>query len=502
LSVSEYRREQEREGKVPTSTKMIQGVGAIPDTFKNFAFNTFLLIYYNQVLGLSASMAALALGIAVVFDAITDPMVGSISDNLRSRLGRRHPLMYLSAIPLGLSLYLTFVPPDTLKDAGGYLLFSWLLTFSILVRGSMTLFLVPWTALMAELSDDYAERTTIVTYRYLFGWIGGATFTICTYTFIFPSTDAFTPGHLNPAGYPTFAAVLGLLVFFAILFTTHFSRREIRYMNQLSTPATRFSVQRVIAELLMALKNRQFLIVFIAVLVGSAVGGGIGALDIYLNTYFWSLTPEDLRWFQVSIIGAIAAFAIVPWVQARFDKKHILIMTFLFLLFDGIFIINLRFMDVLPANGTDLLLFVLVANSLIRTFVGTVYGIMGASIMADILDYQEYMTGRRQEGMFFSAISFSGKAVSGLGIVIAGLVIDLLAFPQGVMPGDVPEDMIFNLGLVVGVGIPLLYLIPTALFSMYRLTRREHQRIHDELVDRRQRAANGDRDPGEIVDLR
>ena len=100
---TQYVREKTRQGKVPVSTKLVQGVGSIPDTFKNFAFNTFLLFFYNQVLGMSASLASVALGIAVVFDAITDPVIGSISDNLRSKMGRRHPLMYLSALPLAVS---------------------------------------------------------------------------------------------------------------------------------------------------------------------------------------------------------------------------------------------------------------------------------------------------------------------------------------------------------------------------------------------------------------
>ena len=148
-----------RSGPVSLTTKLLQGVGALPDTYKNFAFNTFLLFFYNQVLGYPATLASAALGIALCFDAVTDPMVGSFSDNLRSRLGRRHPLMYLSALPLALSLYFVFVPPDNLSST---VMFVWLMFFAIAVRTSMTLFLVPWSAMMAELSTDYVERTDIV----------------------------------------------------------------------------------------------------------------------------------------------------------------------------------------------------------------------------------------------------------------------------------------------------------------------------------------------------
>jgi Na+/melibiose symporter-like transporter len=356
--------------------------------------------------------------------------------------------------------------------------------------------------MMAELSDDYTERTTIVTYRYFFGWVFGASFTVATYTFIFPSTEAFTPGHLNPDGYVTFAAVVSTFVFFAVLFTTHFTRKEVQYLIQPINETEKFSFGRVYSELMLALRNRQFLLVFMAVLTGSTIAGGLAALELYLNTYFWGLTPEDLRWFPLSIIGAMIAFASISWIQRRVDKKTIILTTFTFLLVDGIFMVNLRFFDLLPENGSSLLLIILISNHVLRTIIATIYGIMGASVMADILDYQEYKTGKRQEGMFFSAISFSGKAVSGLGIVIAGIIIDLLNFPKSALPSDIPAEVIVNLGLAVGVGIPLFYLIPIGLFSLYRLTRSEHERIYAELVDRRTRSAAGDFSLGEFKDLK
>jgi hypothetical protein len=159
----------EREGKVPTLVKFNQAIGAIPDTVKNWVFNTFVLLYYNQVLGLDARWVSIALAVAIIFDAITDPLVASISDNLRGKWGRRHPLMFLSAFPLGISIYCVFAPPAI----EGMALFTWLMTFVLLTRGFMTLFFVPWAAITAELSDDYAERTSIMSYRYAIGWTIG-----------------------------------------------------------------------------------------------------------------------------------------------------------------------------------------------------------------------------------------------------------------------------------------------------------------------------------------
>jgi len=469
-----YARERDRGGRLPLSTKLFQGIGALPDTYKNFAFGTFLLFYYNQVLGMPAVLASTAILIALVVDAVTDPLVGSYSDSLRSRLGRRHALMYASAVPLGLCLYLVFAPPHGLSNAGH---FVWLCTFAVGTRVAMTFFQVPWSALFAEFSDDYAERSSIVTFRYLCGWIGGTTFVWCTWSFIFPSSPEFTPGHLDPAGYQTFAGVVSVLVATAALLTTHLTRREIRFLLQPTEP-TPFSLRHALADVAMALRNRDFLVLFLGLLLASAIGGTTSALEIYLNTYFWGLLPEDLRWFTLTIVASMMAFVLVPILQARFDKKTLLIVGMFFLLFNGLLMFSLRFLDVLPENGDPWLLRVLIGNEMIRVMVGTIVAIMFVSMVADALDAQELDTGRRQEGVFAAALSFSGKATSGIGVVAGGLILDyLLGFPRGAAPSSVDSALIIELGVIGGMLVPLLYVVPFSMLTRYRITREKHAEI-------------------------
>ena len=97
------------------NTKFAYGIGQVAEGLKNSALATFVLFYYNQVLGLPGTLAGLAVAIALVFDAVSDPLAGSISDNWRGKFGRRHPFMYASAIPLGICFYLLFAPPDGLQ---------------------------------------------------------------------------------------------------------------------------------------------------------------------------------------------------------------------------------------------------------------------------------------------------------------------------------------------------------------------------------------------------
>jgi glycoside/pentoside/hexuronide:cation symporter, GPH family len=479
--VSLYTRERRRVGPLPLSTRIFQGLGALPDTYKNFAFSTFLLFLYNQVLGVPALLASSAIMVALVVDAITDPVVGSYSDGLRSRLGRRHPLMFGSILPLGASLYLALSPPAGLPD---WALFVWLMSFAVATRVSMTFFVVPWNAMFAEFSDDYAERSSIITFRYLIGSIGSVIFIWCTWTFIFPSTPEYTPGHLNPAGYATFAPIVAGLVMVSALLTTWLTVREIPYLRQPSAD-TGFGWRTTVLDLREALRNRDFLVLFVGLFLSSAIGGTVGALEIYMNTYFWGFRPEDLRWFTVAVLGAFLAFATIPLLQRRFDKHHLLLAAMIFLLLNGLAMVGLRFADVLPANGDPLLLRILVTNEIFRAMAAVTVGIMFASMVADTLDAQELRTGQRQEGVFAAALSFSAKAVSGVGVLTAGVVLDLLIrFPRGVDPAAVAGDTLLRLGLVAGIALPLCYVVPFWMMSRYRITRVAHAEIKRALAAR------------------
>ena len=179
-----YSRTQ-RSGPLTFKVKFYQGLGSIPDTVKNWVINTLVLFYYSQLLGLDAFQVSAILAVAMVFDAVTDPIVGAFSDNLQSRWGRRHPLMLVASLPLGLGIYLTFSPPADLSELG---LMAWLLVCMVLTRGMMTLYFVPWAAIASELSDDYHERTSVMAYRYAVGWAVAVAFPLFVYSFLLPST--------------------------------------------------------------------------------------------------------------------------------------------------------------------------------------------------------------------------------------------------------------------------------------------------------------------------
>lgn len=470
---------QERQNRLGFSTKLFQGLGAIPDTIKNIVFNTFILLFYNQILGVDALLVSIALAIAIVFDAITDPLVASYSDNLKSRWGRRHPLMLVSSMPLGICLFFVFVPPGGLSQTG---LFVWLLTFVVLTRGFMTLYFVPWASIAAELSDDYDERTSVMMFRFAVGWIVGTIFPLTVYNFIMTSSPEYPVGQLNPASYPMMALYAGLLLSGGALLTTLLTRREIPYLRQHSVAGRQFAFFQVIREFKRSFRNPHFVLYFAIVLLAAAISGTTANIGIYMTTFFWGLTPEDLRWYAIATIGAIIAFPVVGILQGKWDKKYILLTCSILALIDGVTLVNLRFFNVLPNNGEPLLLVILISMYGFGAFIAVVQGVISASMVADILDDHELQTGYRQEGMFNAALSFSGKAISGVGIILGGMIINLIDFPIGMRPAEVPAEIIFRLGLVVGVIVPLFHLIPISLITRYKITRQVHKDIQTALA--------------------
>ena len=131
------------------------GIGELGPAIVTIGLYSLLLFYYQQVVGLSGTLTGVALGIALFFDAVTDPLVGGLSDRIRSTYGRRHPVMAASALPTAVTFFALFNPPDGLSSIGN---FVWLAGFAILVRSALTVFVIPHLALGAEIAPDYLQR--------------------------------------------------------------------------------------------------------------------------------------------------------------------------------------------------------------------------------------------------------------------------------------------------------------------------------------------------------
>ncbi|MEM1132140.1 MAG: MFS transporter [Pseudomonadota bacterium] len=456
--------------RVSQPTRLAYGIGSLAYATKDNAFNYFLLFFYSQVLGVPASLAGLVLSIALALDAISDPMVGLWSDKLHSRWGRRHPFMYVSALPVAVSFYLIFNPP---LDWNEEQLLWYLAAMTIAVRLSITFYEVPSIALVSELTQDYDERTILLSYRYFFAWFGGLATIVFVYQILLQPNDKVANGYFNIDGYGSFGLIGSLIIFTTILISAMGTHHCIPSLSQ---PPEKhpFSIRRSFGELRETLSNPSFIAVVIAILVFGLGVSLASALSIYFNNFFWSLTPTQTGLITAGgLIAAPIGSLAAPKVGKRFGKKPAALwITGAVCVITPLPII-LRLLGLFPENG-DPLLFPLLTGIIVFDLALIITSqILIVSMIADIPEDSEIRTGRRSEGTFFAIQAFARKCISGIGVLLAGAILDFVNFPtDGVT--QVTEDMLNHLALIY---IPVLlgvYIFGLTALSFYRINREQH----------------------------
>ncbi len=471
--------------------KLSYGVGQAAEGIKNAAFNVFVFFYYTQVLGLPTVYTGIAIGIALAVDSITDPLIGSLSDNWQGSHGRRHPFLYASILPLGLFFIGLFSPPEL----GEFALFLWLTVFSVGTRAMMTLYYVPHVSLGAELSEDFNERTEVVAYRYFFSYVGVILTFAIGFVVYFPDTQ------FNAEAYAPFGITLSLLMMASILMTAAGTRKRIPYL-----PASRINrepvslravLRKMLLEIRSALTNRSFRWLFSGVLIVFAMVGVDNALNLHMNTYFWELQGDgNLLFFAATPVGALLGTAVASTLTRWFDKKPSVIIGTLCWALCQVMPVVLRLLGWFPDNGTAELLYTLIVIKFIQGL-GVVQALIAFnSMVADVVDEHELITGLRQEGIFFSSISFSNKMTSGIGTVAAGFALAFIDWPTGSdiqTAADVGAETIAWLGLIYGPIVSGFALVSVYCYSKYGLNRQRHAAVVQKLGQlRKQRALSQD----------
>ena len=456
------------DGKLSWQIKSAYGLGSIGEAVKTRGFDVFVFFYFQQVLGLSGSLAGLAVFLSLFADAVTDPVVGSLSDNLQSRFGRRHPYMMVAALPLGVLWFALFFPPPGLDQFG---LFLWLTLFAILVRTAMTFYHVPHLALGAEMTTDYEEKTSVVGYRIMFGMFGSIMVTVIGVRLFFPETPAFENGLLNPEGYPKVALFGGLVMFVTIFLSVIGTRGVIPDLPGPPPNPSAFSPHRVLGEFREAWGDDSFRALFLGFSMVTITLGIVGTLGTHLYVFFWRLDSNQIALIQLPMVaGFIVGITMSRWLHRKVDKKPTIFWSNIVVFTVVIGALLLHILGLTPAPGSSGLFWFVAAYITLVGVISAIGYTSAGSMMADVAQEMARRTGRGQEGVIFSATSFSGKLGSGCGHLVAGVGLDLIAFPVQADPTTVPVQAIHNLGWLTIVGSCLSYL-GCYFYTGYKITR-------------------------------
>lgn len=455
--------------QVGRRSTLAYGFGAVAYGVKDFGFSTFLLLFYNQVLGLPAAQVGFAIMCALILDAFIDPAIGFLSDNTRSRWGRRHPWMYASALPIAIGWWLLWNPPAL--SQGNLLL--WVFAMSVLVRTAVSAYEVPSQALTPELSADYDERTRLTAHRYLFGWAGGMGMLALSYAWLLAPNAGQSSGLLNRDSYPGFALFGAVAIFVAILVSAIGTHSEISRLPK-REHATK-SLGAHFRELWQTIRNRSFLILMLAGLTYYSAQGISFALSNYLYVHVWRFTGGAFQTLALALFtGVFLSFLIAPRIARRIGKPKaaMAFMTAAAALLASPYL--LRLAGVFPDPGDPAMLPLLFTIFGVNTACGVSATMLGASMMADVVEDSEAQTGRRSEGVFFAGAFFVQKCCSGLGIFAAGLILHFAGFPEGAKPGSVPVAAIDRLTLLFALAYLALGWLAAFLYRRFPFGKDEH----------------------------
>jgi Na+/melibiose symporter-like transporter len=445
-------------------------VGAIANGIKTDTFTFFLLFFYSRVIGLDPLLASLAIGLALIIDSFTDPLMGTISDRTNTKYGRRHPFMFVSFLPIAIFYILLFTPkPDWGLSQSQ--LFWWMFISASMTRIGMTFFEVPHRSFGAEITKDYLERTKLFSWREMFAWTAGICNAFLAYNIFFKSTPEYSYGQLNPDAYFPLALTGAFMMVLSIIYS---SLSTIKEIDNLSSWKGSISISEIFSELKIAISNKSFILFFLGSLSLSISWGLLNSLTLFINTDFWGLKGNQIGIFlYIYFCAAFVAFYITPKLVSKIGKRNFV----LFCVFGVAFASPIAFISynlgLTPDKGSSSLVLFLCLPLVVISTLSIAGNMTRDAMIGDIADEVDLQSGKRQEGVLYSAVSFVQKVNTAIGALTGGLTLWVLNITK-----ETPTyDQAYSLFFVQGVIGPALLLIPIIFFYFYSLDFKRHQEI-------------------------
>jgi len=452
----------EKEQKLSIWTKLIYGAGDLGFSMNNSIIAAFFPIFMMDVIGITPGLVAIILFVGRSWDYVNDPIIGFLSDRTRTRWGRRRPFLLFGALPFALSFVLLWLSPN-FSQTGLIIYYS---LGYIVYEAMATIVYMPYYALTPELTEDYDERTQLTSFRMLFNILGSLT------AYIFPMMVIGSMIPENTRRVALMAVIAGAIAATPLFGVFLGTREKSEYIKE--------EKPKLLPSLKAALKNRPFVF-----------GAGI-----YLLTWMTILVVETnlllyikyivQREGQSTIImasifvTAIFALPLWNWAAKHWNKRLA-------------YIIGIAFwavvMIVLITVNAQTPFWVILALCILAGIGVSAAQVLPWSIIPDAIEWDEWKTYERHEGMFYSLITLMGKIANSISVPFSLLVLEMTGYQAGSVVQ--PDSALNGIRLLIGP-VPAVLLTGGIVFAIfYPLTRQQHHQIVEELRNRRKaRKAN------------
>lgn len=451
--------------KLSLKTKLAFGAGDLGPAIMASINGFFLLDFLINVASIRPAIAGTIFLIVKIWDAVNDPLVGWLTDKTQSAMGRRRPWLLFGAVPFGLAFFLHWVVPP-FDDTGK---FWYYLIVALLLDTALTVVGVPYTALTAELTSDYDERTSLNAFRFSFSILGGvlAAFFHTQIVGAFPGQ----PGIGNGVSLFIWSvvSVAGLLLTFA-------------GTKEPAQPAAAHKEEGpgFIEGILIAFRNRPFVLVTIIYLLS-----WLTIQFVQNNLFIYARDWVGINVQDFGLILLALQFSAFVWVLIWTRVSGWLGKQLVYYIGAAVFVvvlIGLYFVQ--PGQTTLLTVLAIVAG----VGVAVCY-LIPWSMLPDVVELDELQTGQRREGVFYGFFVFLQKLGLSLGLFISAQVLDWAGYipaePGQPVPVQ-PEAVLSALRFLVGPAGAAIILLSFLAVYLYPINKQKHAEIKAQLEARKQ----------------
>lgn len=444
--------------------------------------SSFFVFFATSVLHVSGSVTGFLVFLSVIWDAITDPVMGYLSDNTYSRrFGKRHGYMLIGAIGLAISNALLWsLRPEMPAAYTAIALF----VFMWCCKTFITIFATPYTALGAEMTNDYDDRTSIQTIKSAFFLIGIALPTVLGMAVFFRPTAKYPLGQLNPDAYLTMGLATSAL---SLICAVVCILRTQKYAIKTSRPKVRkkATLKSMVKDMVSPLKLPTCRYVIFGYLWQNTATAVVTTLTMHVFTYTFLLSSGDVAVISGSLLAA-SVLSQAYWFKRTMkkDKKGAVLESVTIALGGAlVFALMVVFRHSLSSKGTLFVPFAVIMGFAMGGMVS-----IPQTMLVDTIDLDEYITGKRKEGTMFGCMTFFYKLSQSATIFLTGIFLDLIQFDasKGLQSAKTNYLLGFSLPAALLITLGLAYYC----FSKYTLTK-------DKVCEIQQKLRSKDPSPGE-----
>lgn len=463
-----------RTNKLPYNKKLGYGVGALSYGIPFQLISGFFLFYATEILQISGTLAGTIISISIIWDAISDPVMGYVSDHTNRNIlfGRRLFYVLIGAIGIAVTNFFLWNIDASMPNIQKAVSLGVLL---LLVKTFSTVLTTPYLALGAELSSDYIERTSVQSFRTAFFFLGFLFPTVIGMGLYFRPTPDFANGQMNPSAYSSLGLTASLIVLVcaAICIVLTYKKDDTHIPNPVKKKKVSFA--NMFRETADALKCNDFRNVSLSLLFINMAMGVVGAVGMHVFTFTFGFTSSQIAivfssLFVMALVGQPVWVAVVK----KYEKRDVLIaclyanigIAFLFLL-------SVLFCEWISAHY----LAMLPLSMLIGISMGGSVALPYAMI-SDTIDKNAYNSGVRKEGVFYGCATFMYKVSQALSVLFVGTLIDIIGFDSDLLQA---HRVYVKLGMILPIGFLVCFTLALIFAKKYTLDRQLVEKYQQKL---------------------